>query len=124
MSLWQAPCIHSSRRSSPVSERNPRPPRFITFEGGEGAGKSTQVDRLAARLRAFGHDVVTTREPGGSPNAERIRNIILSGKAKNFGAFAEAALFSAARLDHIQVTIEPALKRGAWVICDRFIDST
>jgi dTMP kinase len=98
--------------------------RFITLEGGEGVGKSTQVDRLAARLRAHGHDVVTTREPGGSPNAEKFRNIILSGQAKPYGAFAETTLFAAARLDHLKVTIEPALKRGAWVICDRFMDST
>ncbi len=98
--------------------------RFITFEGGEGAGKSTQVDRLAARLRARGQEVVPTREPGGSPAAEKFRNIILSGQAKQFGAFAETALFAAARLDHLRETIEPALKRGAWVICDRFMDST
>lgn len=98
--------------------------RFITFEGGEGAGKSTQVDRLAARLRARGGEVVTTREPGGSPTAEKFRNIILSGQAKQFGAFAETTLFAAARLDHLRETIEPALKRGAWVICDRFMDST
>jgi dTMP kinase len=98
--------------------------RFITFEGGEGAGKSTQVDRLAARLRARGQEVVTTREPGGSPTAEKLRNIILSGQAKQFGAFAETTLFAAARLDHLKETIEPALKRGAWVICDRFMDST
>lgn len=98
--------------------------RFITFEGGEGAGKSTQVDRLAARLRARGQEVVTTREPGGSPTAERFRSIILSGQAKQFGAFAETTLFAAARLDHLRETIEPALKRGAWVICDRFMDST
>jgi dTMP kinase len=99
-------------------------PRFITFEGGEGAGKSTQVDRLAARLRARGQEVVTTREPGGSPTAEKLRNIILSGQVKQFGAFAETTLFAAARLDHLRITIEPALKRGAWVICDRFMDST
>lgn len=98
--------------------------RFITFEGGEGAGKSTQVDRLAARLRARGQEVVTTREPGGSPTAEKLRNIILSGQAKQFGAFAETTLFAAARLDHLKETIEPSLKRGAWVICDRFMDST
>ncbi|BCJ91001.1 thymidylate kinase [Terrihabitans soli] len=98
--------------------------RFITFEGGEGAGKSTQVDRLAARLRARGQEVVTTREPGGSPTAEKFRNIVLSGQAKQFGAFAETTLFAAARLDHLRETIEPALRRGAWVICDRFMDST
>jgi dTMP kinase len=107
-----------------VPEINAARRRFITFEGGEGAGKSTQVDRLAARLRAHGKDVVTTREPGGSPTAEKFRAIILSGQAKQFGAFAETTLFAAARLDHLRETIEPALKRGAWVICDRFMDST
>jgi dTMP kinase len=79
---------------------------------------------LAAKLRASGHDVITTREPGGSPAAEKLRDIILSGKAKDFGAFAETALFSAARIDHLRSTIDPALNRGAWVICDRFLDST
>ena len=98
--------------------------RFITFEGGEGTGKSTQVRLLAERLTARGEDVTTTREPGGSPHAEHLREIILSGKAKEFGAFAEAAMFSAARIDHLRQTIRPALERGAWVICDRFLDST
>lgn len=98
--------------------------RFITFEGGEGVGKSTQVELLAGRLRAYGHEVVSTREPGGSPDAERLRDIILSGKAKAFGAFAETALFSAARIDHLRRTITPALGRGAFVLCDRFLDST
>ncbi len=98
--------------------------RFVTFEGGEGAGKSTQIGLLAARLRDRGEDVVVTREPGGSPDAERLRGIILSGKAKSFGAFAETALFSAARIDHLSKTIRPALERGAWVLCDRFLDST
>ena len=98
--------------------------RFITFEGGEGAGKSTQVELLAGRLRAYGHEVVTTREPGGSPDAEKLREVLLSGKAKEFGAFAETALFSAARIDHLRTTINPALSRGAWVLCDRFLDST
>ncbi|MBB3771320.1 dTMP kinase [Angulomicrobium tetraedrale] len=98
--------------------------RFITFEGGEGAGKSTQLRRLAEKLAERGVDVVTTREPGGSPGAEIIRHVLLSGAAKPFGAFAEAALFAAARADHLAVTIRPALERGAWVICDRFADST
>ena len=97
---------------------------FITLEGGEGAGKSVQARRLAARLVKLGLDVVLTREPGGSPHAEALREFILSGKAARFGAAAEALLFSAARIDHIDVTIEPALARGAWVICDRFADST
>jgi dTMP kinase len=107
-----------------VSDPVPGPRRFITFEGGEGAGKSTQVELIAGRLRAYGNEVVTTREPGGSPEAERLREIILSGQAKNFGAFAETALFSAARIDHLRTTIEPALARGEWVVCDRFLDST
>lgn len=98
--------------------------RFITFEGGEGAGKSTQVELLAGRLRAYDFDVVTTREPGGSPHAESLRDLILSGQAKQFGAFAETTLFSAARIDHLRTTIDPALARGSWVLCDRFLDST
>jgi dTMP kinase len=107
-----------------VSDPVAGPRRFITFEGGEGAGKSTQVELLAGRLRAYGNEVVTTREPGGSPEAEKLREIILSGRAKHFGAFAETALFSAARIDHLRTTIEPALARGEWVVCDRFLDST
>ena len=99
--------------------------RFITFEGGEGAGKSTQIRRLAAALRA-GHarEVVVTREPGGTPLAERLRAIILGGKARDLGDFGEALLFSAARIDHIDRIIRPALARGAYVLCDRFADST
>lgn len=98
--------------------------RFITFEGGEGAGKSTQIERLRHRLEARGIDVITTREPGGSPRAERIRQSLLSGEAKRFGPFAEALMFSAARMDHLHETIRPALERGAFVLCDRFADST
>lgn len=98
--------------------------RFITFEGGEGSGKSTQVRRLAERLRLHGYDVVETREPGGSPGAEAIRHLLLAGVAKPLGTEAEAMLFAAARDDHMTATIRPALQRGAWVICDRFIDST
>ncbi|GGE45745.1 thymidylate kinase [Agaricicola taiwanensis] len=98
--------------------------RFITFEGGEGTGKSTQTKRLAARLKALGHEVVLTREPGGSPRAEALRALLLSGKVKSLGSFAEAVLFAAARSDHLRATIRPALARGAWVICDRFADST
>jgi len=97
---------------------------FITLEGGEGAGKSTQIRRLAARLEALGHDVVVTREPGGSPRAEAIREAILSGKGKPYGPFAEALMFSAARKDHLEKTIRPALARGKVVLCDRFADST
>jgi dTMP kinase len=98
--------------------------RFLTLEGGEGAGKSVQARRLAGRLRERGLRVTLTREPGGSPHAEALREIILSGEAARFGAGAEALLFSAARIDHIDTTIEPALARGEWVISDRFADST
>ncbi|MBB4302483.1 dTMP kinase [Rhodobium orientis] len=97
---------------------------FITFEGGEGAGKSTQIRRLAARLETLGLEVVTTREPGGSPGAEAIREVLLSGKAKALGPLVEATLFAAARIDHVANTIRPALERGAVVLCDRFTDST
>lgn len=98
--------------------------RFITFEGGEGTGKSTHAARLAERLKAFGVGVHLTREPGGSPGAEIMRYVILSGVAKPLGAEAEAMLFAAARDDHLKTVIRPALKRGVWVICDRFADST
>ncbi len=97
---------------------------FITFEGGEGSGKSTQVALLAERLKLRGIDVVTTREPGGSPGAEAMRHLLLSGLVKPLGPTAETMIFAAARDDHVQATIKPALTRGAWVICDRFIDST
>lgn len=100
------------------------PGRFITLEGGEGAGKSTQVRRLLARLQAAGIDAVGTREPGGSTGAEIMRHLILSGAAKPLGPLAEATLFAAARADHLDATIRPALARGAWVVCDRFADST
>ena len=98
--------------------------RFITFEGGEGTGKSTQAATLAQRLRAMGVGVVLTREPGGSPGAEAIRHVLLSGAAKSLGPDAEAILFAAARDDHVRATIEPALSRGRWVVSDRFADST
>ena len=96
---------------------------FITFEGGEGAGKSTQVSRLAATLRAH-RTVVTTREPGGSARAEEIREALLAGIAKPYGPFAEALLFCAARIDHLDRLIRPALRAGEVVLCDRFMDST
>jgi dTMP kinase len=98
--------------------------RFITFEGGEGTGKSTQATQLAQRLRSMGVGVVLTREPGGSPGAEIIRHVLLSGAAKSLGPDAEAILFAAARDDHVCATIEPALARGRWVVSDRFADST
>ena len=98
--------------------------RFITLEGGEGAGKSTQAARLESRLRARGFESVLTREPGGSPLAEQIRSAILSGAIAPLGPAAEAVMFSAARIDHLRHTIRPALEAGKWVICDRFSDST
>ena len=97
---------------------------FITFEGGEGSGKSTHAATLAQRLKSLGFELVLTREPGGSPGAEIVRHILLSGIAKPLGAETEAILFAAARDDHVRTTIEPALSSGKWVICDRFIDST
>ena len=98
--------------------------KFITLEGGEGAGKSTQARLLADHLRSLGHDCVVTREPGGSPVAEALRQAILSGVAAPLGPSAEAVLFAAARIDHVAQTIMPALARGAFVVCDRFADST
>lgn len=98
--------------------------RFITFEGGEGGGKSTQAQLLASRLEKTGVEVVLTREPGGSAGAEIIRHVLLSGAAKPLGAETEAILFAAARDDHVRSTIAPALEAGKWVISDRFMDST
>jgi dTMP kinase len=98
--------------------------RFITLEGGEGAGKSEQAARLAAWLREEGHDVLVTREPGGSPNAEALREMLLSGRFAERGAETEALAFALARVDHLAVAIRPALAAGTWVVCDRFIDST
>jgi len=97
---------------------------FITFEGGEGAGKSTQIRRLAEKLAAAGQSVVVTREPGGTDLAEAIRAFILSGSAEALGPEAETMLFAAARADHVDRVIRPALAKGDWVLCDRFIDST
>jgi dTMP kinase len=98
--------------------------RFITLEGGEGAGKSTQVKALAEALRQRGIDVVVTREPGGSAGAEAIRELLLSGQDDRWGPEAEALLFAAARADHVARTIGPALERGQWVVSDRFVDSS
>lgn len=98
--------------------------RFITFEGGEGAGKSTQLKRLVARLGASGLEVVATREPGGSPGAESIRELVLKGAADRWSPVTETLLMYAARRDHVERVIRPALARGAWVVCDRFADST
>jgi dTMP kinase len=98
--------------------------KFITFEGGEGTGKSTQAGILANRLARAGRKVFATREPGGSPAAEEIRAALLSGHVLQFGPFAEAVMFSVARADHIKNAIGEALSEGKWVVCDRFIDST
>ncbi|MGK2922443.1 MAG: dTMP kinase [Methyloceanibacter sp.] len=98
--------------------------RFITFEGGEGSGKSTQAGILANRLSRAGRAVLATREPGGSPAAEEIREVLLSGQVAPLGPLAEAVLFSVARADHVDNAIKDALQEGAWVVCDRFMDST
>ena len=100
------------------------PGRFITLEGGEGAGKSTQAAALAAALEARGLHVVATREPGGSEGAEAVRHLLLEGAAGRWSPHAEALLFAAARADHVEKRIRPALGAGAWVVCDRFVDST
>nr|WP_217355806.1 dTMP kinase [Ruegeria arenilitoris] len=97
---------------------------FLTFEGIDGSGKSTQARRLAESLEAVGHDVVLTREPGGSPGAEEIRRLVLEGDPDRWSAETEILLFTAARRDHLERTIEPALNAGKLVICDRFADST
>lgn len=116
------------RMSSPMSSSfmpsSSRRGAFITLEGGEGAGKTTQARYIADRLRAKGIVAVTTREPGGSPRAEILRDVLLAGTLKHLGAKAEAIVFSAARIDHIDYMIGPALAAGTWVICDRFADST
>ncbi len=111
-------------QDAPVQSTGLRQPRFITFEGGEGAGKSTQITQLSKKLETEGVETLITREPGGSPGAEAIRHVILSGAAESLGPEAEAMLFAAARADHIEQTIKPALKSGKWVLCDRFVDST
>jgi dTMP kinase len=98
--------------------------RFITLEGGEGAGKSTQVGTLAAALRARGLDVITTREPGGSAGAEEIRTLLVTGGAGRWSALTEALLHFAARRDHLERVVWPALASGCWVVSDRFVDST
>jgi dTMP kinase len=98
--------------------------KFITLEGGEGVGKSTQVTALAEALSERGIDVLVTREPGGSEGAERIRELLLAGPEERWGARAEVLLFGAARADHVEKTIAPALEAGRWVLSDRFIDSS
>lgn len=124
IAMKQEPKISSPDRSTepvPVARRRGK---FITLEGGEGTGKSTQAAMLAQRLESLGITVVRTREPGGSPGAEIIRHVLLSGAAKPLGAEAEAMLFAAAREDHVKYAIEPALAAVKWVVCDRFADST
>ena len=98
--------------------------RFITLEGGEGVGKSTQARALAAALRARGIELIETREPGGSAGAEAIRALLLEGAGDRWSPRAEALLFAAARADHVEKTIRPAIEAGKWVICDRFLDSS
>lgn len=98
--------------------------RFITLEGGEGVGKSTQIRRLAEALTARGHTVVTTREPGGTEGAEAIRGLLLSGGQDRWNDATEALLFAAARADHVAKLIRPSIAAGSWVLCDRFVDST
>ncbi len=101
-----------------------KPGKFIALEGGEGAGKSTQARLLADALRARGIEIVITREPGGTPGAETIRNLLLGLDGEGWNPRAEALLFAAARSDHVERLIKPALSRGQWVICDRFLDSS
>jgi dTMP kinase len=98
--------------------------RFITLEGGEGVGKSTQLKALAEAISARGHKVITTREPGGGEGAEAIRSLLMQGGEDKWSARAEALLFAAARADHVEKLIRPALQSGSWVLCDRFIDSS
>jgi len=105
-------------------KRTPGRGRFVSFEGGEGSGKSTQIKLLAGRLEAAKMRAIVTREPGGSPGAEIIRHLLLSGMGKLLGPDAETLLFAAARDDHVHSVIEPALAQGIWVLCDRFSDST
>jgi dTMP kinase len=106
------------------AKRSPVRGRFISFEGGEGSGKSTQIKTLAQRLDAAKLRVLVTREPGGSPGAEIVRHLLLSGVGKLLGPDAETLLFVAARDDHVRTVIQPALNQGIWVLCDRFSDST
>jgi dTMP kinase len=105
-------------------KRTPGRGRFITFEGGEGSGKSTHIRMLAERLDAAKLRTIVTREPGGSPGAEVMRHLVLSGMGKLLGPDAETLLFAAARDDHVRTVIRPALNQGIWVLCDRFSDST
>ncbi len=111
-------------RASDPAARAPRRGKLITLEGGEGAGKSTQIGHLMRRLAEAGVEAIATREPGGSEGAEVLRKVLLSGVVEPLGPAAEAILFAAARIDHIDALIEPALAAGRWVVSDRFADST
>src|SRR6185312_10406277 len=119
-----APAPRGSEMAEAVIKRVPGRGRFISFEGGEGSGKSTQIKKLAERLDAAKLRAIVTREPGGSPGAEIIRHLVLSGMGKLLGPEAETLLFAAARDDHVRTVIQPALSHGLWVLCDRFSDST
>jgi len=114
----------AKRAENPLPRQGHVIGRFITFEGGEGSGKSTQIQMLADHLKAEGIETLVTREPGGSPGAEIVRHLLLSGVGKLLGADAETLLFAAARDDHVHQIIKPALEKGIWVLCDRFTDST
>lgn len=114
----------SSRKTIVRKRVAPDKGLFITFEGGEGVGKSSQIERLEDRFKKLGQKVILTREPGGSPGAEAVRHVLLSGAAEPLGSDAEAMLFSAARADHVSQIIRPALEKNKVVISDRFFDST
>lgn len=109
---------------STIDNNSPKRGRFVTFEGGEGSGKSTQIAMLAERLKGARLPTLVTREPGGSAGAEIIRYLVLSGMGKLLGPETESLLFAAARDDHVNQVIKPALEKGTWVLCDRFTDST
>ncbi len=107
-----------------MNASRPHPGRFITFEGGEGAGKSTQIRLLSETLEKAGHAVLQTREPGGSPGAEEIRSLLVTGDGDRWTGMTEVLLHFAARADHLERVVRPALSEGKWVLCDRFVDSS
>lgn len=117
--------VKSSKSGANSRKRlDPKSGIFITFEGGEGVGKSSQITKLKEKFEKLGYNVLLTREPGGSSGAEAVRHVLLSGAAEPLGSDVEAILFSAARADHVSTVIKPALKKNMVVICDRFFDST